>query len=188
MKFSMVSLNLFLLAALTTGCAGELSVGNLDEQTELSAEDIGQKEQGITCETNCSHLCDRGTIKVPCPTWRKPTRTCPQVVIDPVCKTTCETEREFHCRTGLNACSAYEAVDSWRIQRDLIRSLKDQGLTAAECENIVKLGGAAAGAAQKAYVVIVEGLKEACKVNPIALAIAKGAEHAAICACYSALD
>lgn len=53
--------------------------------------------QAYDCMSNCTEAA-KHRVNLPCPTWDKPGRTCPNVVFDPAEKALCETQREASCK------------------------------------------------------------------------------------------
>jgi hypothetical protein len=58
----------------------EVEEGMVDNDLAVSTSDTVDFLGGVKCSSKC-----QTTISVPCPTWRKPFRTCPKVVPDPAC-------------------------------------------------------------------------------------------------------
>lgn len=82
------------------------------------------------CSTNCSDVATH-RVWLPCPTWEKPGRTCPNDVFDPGLKATCEIQREA-------SCNFFEEVYGWvkdKVKPELEKSFNQEAWIRADQED-----------------------------------------------------
>lgn len=174
----------------TAGANVALDLDALDDPNASVTRAAATVQNETTCTTNCSSSCEV-SYNYPCPTWKKPGRTCRGHTLDPACKARCEVERELDCRTGLNGCDLWRTNPIWVQARETLRAAASQGVTAEQCVSMVNLGKAAGGAASFAYDVYISGLQAAVSAAanafPVAFVVGEVAKHGAACACREAL-